>query len=197
MPEVDPIIYQQDRVIYRKLPGLYSEFTSYDSITDSGYLVQYFELQQKTWNNSILNFLNYSGDLRIFTEDQLDALSVYFGFEGDFYNLNWSKESKVKLFEGVYSEPYIWKFRGNRKVFEYVLMALNIDAILTRPNGFIVGIDTPGEVIGSPDYNEYLLIINDQYQPNTEEYNTILWVIDRFIPLWVKLTIQYRSEAED
>lgn len=196
MPEVDPIIYQQDRVIYRKLPGIYSDFVSYDYITDSGKLIEYFELQYKAWKNSIQNFLDFSGDLRIFTENQIDALAVYFGFEGDFYNVNWSKESKVKLLEGVYKEPFIWKFRGNRIVFEYVLAALNIDAILTKSDGFIVGIDTPGEVIGSPNYNEYLLIINDSYQPNTEEYQTVLWCVDRFIPFWCKVTIQYRSDAE-
>ena len=200
MPEVDPTIYQDDRVIYKKLPGEYAEFFSYDALTDSAYLVQYWELQQKTWNRSILNFLNFSSqgsDLRIFTEDQIDALAVYFGFEGDFYNIEWSKESKIKLMEGVYKEPFIWKFRGNRIVFEYVLNCLEIEATLTRPNGFIVGIDTPGEIIGSPEYNEYVLIIPDEYQPNTEKYGTVIWVVERFIPFWVKLTIEHESNYSD
>lgn len=188
----NPIIRTRDREIYKNLPGNYSDFKSVDFLTDSARLVEYWELVLMQFKYCTNLLLESSGDLSKLEDFQINALAPYFGFTERFFNEVWSKESKVCLFKGVYNEPYIWKFRGSEAVLHYVLKCFGIDGLISKREGFIVGISTAGDVIGSPAYNEYDLVLPVEITPGSTEYQTVIWAIENFTPFWTTITIVYR-----
>lgn len=176
-----------NRPIYRILPSQYSEFASADYLTDSAPLVEYPEQIYNAWYASLQAFLNFDGDLTIFTDDQLLALAPYFGFTEEFSPESFSYETKIKLYDGVFKEPYIWRFRGSENVFNYVVNAFNLQALISRPQAFIVGISKTGDVIGAYARGNYKIIVPESYSEDSKELGQIQYIARYWLPFWIKI----------
>ena len=156
-----------DRPIYNSLPSIYALFHNRvepDKLTDSAYLVEYWENIYKDWNETLDSIINFNGDYSIFTAEQLDYLSFFFGFSDDWYNPIWTNVQKVNLFMGVYKEPYIWKHRGSKVVFDFVAKALDIPTKIAPRTGWIVNVSIVGiSLIGSQANGLLQLVIPTNY----------------------------------
>lgn len=177
----------ENRPIYRILPSEYSEFASSEYLTDTAYLIEYFENIYTQWLNSLKDFLSFDGDFSIFIDDQLNALAPYFGFAEEFDVTDWSIATKIKLYTGVYKEPFIWRFRGSEAVFNYVVDAFGLKGFISRPGAFIAGISMAGDVCGAFAEGNYKIVIPESYTATTEEYTRIVYIAENWLPFWVKI----------
>lgn len=184
-----------NRPIYRVLPSQYSEFASSEYLTNSAYLIEYFENIYQTWLTSLKAFLEYDGDLNIFTDEQLDALAPYFGFAEEFNSTEWDRNTKITLYKGVYAEPFIWRFRGSENVFNYVVKAFNLKALISRPEAFIAGISMTGDVIGAYARGNYKIIIPESYEVNSKELNQVQFIVANWLPFWIKIVDYENSDT--
>jgi hypothetical protein len=175
------------RPIYTSLPELYSEFTFYDRLTDSAYLVEFWENVFRFWNSNLDNLLNFDGSYQNFTDNQLLALAPFFGFSGYWFNDNWNRDQLIALFYGVYHKPFIWNNRGSLTVLNYVMDVLMIPGNLSKQSGFIAGRSKAGDVCGSPDDGEYTMYIPENMSP--DNYDDLLWIVKRFIPLHIHVEL--------
>lgn len=212
MVVIDSLIQQKGRVeyitkevrpIYLTLPSMYSEYASPEFLTDSGKLVEFFEHIYFYWNREIDSFLDFDGTFNNFRDDQLDALAPFFGFTtafqnskwsknpvpeilSDFYNTEWSRETKIKLFKGVFNPPFIWRFRGSEKVFNYVADSLGLKVRISRPNAFIAGISKAGDVCGYAPGSTINILYPEEYYEQSNEYSLVLWLQRNFVPLHIR-----------
>lgn len=187
------IVLKSDRPIYTTLPEIYSEFCSLDRLTDSAYLVEFWEKIYIFWNHNLDNLLSFDGDYNKLTVNQLVSLAPFFGYSGSWFNTNWTKEQMIKMFYGVYHSPYIWRNRGSLTVLNYVMDALNIPGNLSKRSGFIAGISMAGDICGSPDQGEYIMYIPENMNPNA--YDALMWVSSRFIPLHIHVELVPTSDV--
>jgi hypothetical protein len=174
---------EQDRPIYTKLPSVFSEFCSFEHLTDSAYLVEFWENVYKFWNHNLDNIFDFTGNYQNFTYNQLKALAPFFGFSGKWYNQNWTKDQLIKLYWGVYRPPRIWVNRGSVTVFNYIMDVLNIPGNLSQRSAFIAGRSKAGDVCGSSDRNKYILYLPENLTPS--EYESLHWILSGFIPLHI------------
>lgn len=183
-------IKKEDRPIYLSLPSIYSEFASPEYLTDSAYLVEYFENIYRYWFTQLVAFLDFDGSFNNFTDEQLDSLAPFFGFSEPYYDRNWRRETKIKLFKGVFNSPYIWRFRGSEAVFNYVADALGLKVRLTRPGGFIAGISKAGDVCGSAPGSTIIIVYPDSYFEGSKELAGVFFLARYFIPLHIQKIFQ-------
>lgn len=183
-------ILKSDRPIYLSLPTIYSEFASPEYLTDSAYLVEYFENIYHYWLIQLQAFLDFDGSFSNFTDDQLDALAPFFGFTEPYYDRNWGRQTKIKLFKGVFNDPQIWRFRGSEAVFNYVADALGLKVRLTRPGGFIAGISKAGDVCGSAPGSTVIVVYPDSYFEGSKELAGVFYLMRYFIPLHIHTIMQ-------
>lgn len=178
------------RVIYNALPQVASKFHSETDVTDSAYLVEYWEQHYLIFGNRLNKFLNFDGeDFTIFEDDQLDSMAPFFGFSDEWYDTLWDKKIKIKLFKGVYRDPFIWRFRGSMAVFDYMVSSFGITAYLTKEQGFIAGISKAGDVCGSGSGPaEFILKYPNSYTEDSKELGFIDYLQDnKFIPAHVHI----------
>lgn len=188
----DFITDDQKRVIYNSLPQIYSSFHHSDGeqIYDSAYLVEYWEQVYDQWSSALNLLISFNGDYTVFNDEQLDSFAPFFGFAGDFYDVNWGKATKIKLFTGVYSDPFIWRFRGSIAVFNYVAEAFGIQAFLTTDEGFIAGIAKAGDICGSgSSVGEIVVKFPAEYASNSEEKAYLDYLVKYFIPAHIHTTL--------
>lgn len=189
----DFITDDSKRVIYNSLPQIYSSFHHSDgeAVYDSAYLVEYWEQVFSQWQNALDVLLSFNGDYDIFTVEQLDSFAPFFGFAGDFYNSEWTKETKIKMFKGVYQDPFIWRFRGSRAVFEYVTESLGVEAYLTTDRGCIAGIAIAGDICGDgSNIGEIVVKYPAEYADNSIEKGAIEYLVSYFIPANIHVTLR-------
>lgn len=183
-----------ERIIYNALPQVYSKFHHSDgeTIYDSAYLVEYWEQIYKQWLEGLTVFVNYSGDLSVFTDEQLDSFAPFFGFSEDYYDPNWTKDQKIALFSGVYKDPYIWRFRGSRAVFNYLAGAFGIEAYLTTDDGFIAGISKAGDICGDGSGIGEIVVkypSTSDYFDNSLKKGYLNYLVRYFIPAHIHVTL--------
>lgn len=183
----DYLTLKDQRPIYTSLPEIYSEFTFYDRLTDSAFLVEFWENVYNFWQSNLDNLMNFNGDFENFTANQLLALAPFFGFTEDWFNKNWTKQQIIQMFLGVYHPPYIWVNRGSLAVLNYVLDVLMIPGNLSQRSGFIAGISLAGDICGSPDTGEYIFYIPENLDPTV--YDDLMWTIKRFVPLHIHVEL--------
>lgn len=178
---------KDQRPIYTTLPEIYSEFASFDRLTDSAYLVEFWENIFNFWHRNLDNFFDFDGDYQNFTFNQLIAMAPFFGFSGTWFNERWTKNQIIQMFYGVYHSPYIWNNRGSLTVLNYIMDVLMIPGNLSSLNGFIAGISKAGDVCGSPDIGEYIIYIPENM--SADKYDALYWVISKFIPLHIHVEL--------
>ncbi|NJL54221.1 hypothetical protein HC928_02895 [bacterium] len=181
------------RPIYYSLPSTYSHFASSENLTDSAYLVEYFEKVYFYWNQQLDNFLSFDGNYESFTYDQLQALAPFFGFSGDYFNDEWDKSTLISLFIGVYNPPFIWRFRGSQAVFEYVAESIGVIAKISKPGSFIAGISTASDVIGYPPSGRYDIIYPISYFEGSKELGEVKWLSKNFLPYQLQIALIPRN----
>ena len=183
-----PLTDDTKRVIYNVLPQAFSEFhhSAGDEIYDSAYLVEYWEQIYLKWGEDLQVFLNYNGDLNVFNDDQLNFLAPFFGFTGEYFSEDWGKQIKIDLFNGVYKDPYIWRFRGSEKVFNYVGQALGIQAYISSDGGFITGINTANDICGRGSLPGEIIVKYPQtYFDDSVERGYLDYLVTHFIPVHI------------
>lgn len=199
----EPLTDNSKRVIYNILPSVFSKFhhDEGDDVFDSALLVEYWEQHYLTWGNALNVLLNFDGDYNVFSVSQLDSLAPFFGFTSEpnieinfseqLYNPDWSKQTKIDLFLGVYKDPFIWRFRGSEIVYYYVAKCLGIEAYITTDQGFIAGVNKAGDICGNgSEPGQIIIKYPAAYLDNSIERGYLDYLNTYFIPPHVHYTLQ-------
>lgn len=182
----------QKRNIYNSLPQIFSDFHHSDGeeVYDSAYLVEYWENVYNQWDDSLSVLLDFDGDWSVFTSDQLNSFAPYFGFAGEYFDESWSDETKIKLFQGVFNDPFLWRFRGSTAVFEFMASSLGVEAYLTTDEGFIAGVSKAGDVCGNgSEIGQIVVKYPNAYGESSIQKGIIDYLVQYFIPVHIETTL--------
>ncbi|MBD2515181.1 hypothetical protein H6G93_09205 [Nostoc sp. FACHB-973] len=163
------------RPIFYRLPEVYQE----NEITD--WLTYY-------WDELLINSKLKVDDLprqlnpEICDANWLDFLAPLCGFTGEYWDKDWSTNSKRILLKNSYSN--IWPNKGTRQVLSLVLNALDIEHIIWSGSNFVLGVSQVSvDPLGSTGWT-YKILLPLKYQPNGYEFKLARKINKLFGNLW-------------
>jgi phage tail P2-like protein len=175
--------WSEGRPIFLRLP-LYGwqDNAIADAITEP-YDRSLIELKE-----AILNFPRDFIDPDTCRSDALDWLAQLMGFTGDYWDTNWPDSIKRQLIKDA---QFIWSYKGTQQLLEYLLALFALDAVISIPGAWRVGITAIGNTIGG-DLLTYSILINSAgkafYLRTSDEWRLIERLNRLFMPCWCSPT---------
>lgn len=125
-------------------------------------------------------------------EEYLDWLaSVLLGVEFVWWNSAWTRDQKVRILNNI---PFIRQRMGSVKLFNWLVLNFDLDAILEPDEIWIVGNETVAtelpSALGATSF-DWTITIPVRYTERSPEFKLIQLILEWFMPCWIDFFIQY------
>lgn len=174
--------WDSGRPIFSRMPEIYKE----NYIADN--LLIYWETLLISLKTKI-DDLPRQLDPNTCDSNWLDFLAPICGFTGDYWDNNWSDDSKRLLLANSYN--FIWANKGSRQVLSFVLNSLNINHRIETGDNWIVGVSQLGiDKLGNNAW-DYQILLPKYYRLNGSEFILTDKINKLYGPLYCKSQIIY------
>lgn len=184
--------WETQRPIYHRLPiaeGKYQvadDDTELDPVAD--WLTKPLDANLISVKAAVQNFYQNYLDPDTANPENLDWLAQLCGFTGEYWETNWSVQSKRSLIKNSYT--FIWENKGSRKVIEFMLSTFALEGKIYLLGEFLAGRNLAGDALGG-EALEYFLLVPLKYLRISYEWRLANKINRLYSPCYVKSLVCY------
>jgi hypothetical protein len=117
----------------------------------------------------------------------LDWLAQLCGYVGEYWETQWSEQSKRTLLKNY---CFVWESKGSRPCLEFLLNVFAISSKIYLLGEFLAGRNCAGESLGG-EALEYFLLLPLRYLRTSEEWRLASKINRLYSPCYVKSIVCY------